>query len=280
MTMDHATLHELAAGAALDDLDPSERGQLDDHLTTCSSCRRLSAELDDVVGELALVAPALHPPAELRGQVLAAIHQSAGPRLTLVPAATAAGSVRTRSSTVAPTITPADGHPARRTAVTRWAGLAAAAVFAFAAVGLGVQNQQLSEEAAAANVALAEANAELGARQAAVAVALDPAHVTVTLHAEPVAAAANAVVMFRPGTTDAYLMATELPATPAGQVYQLWFADAAGVHALGTFHHDGQGPFVAPFGVDLASSAAAMVTLEPEGGAVGEPGPQVVFGEF
>jgi hypothetical protein len=86
--------------------------------------------------------------------------------------------------------------------------------------------------------------------------------------------------MFRPGTTESYLLANDLPATPAGQVYQLWFADTAGVHALGTFHHDGEGPFVAPFGVDLGSSAAAMVTLEPEGGAVGEPGPQVVFGEF
>ncbi len=63
---------------------------------------------------------------------------------------------------------------------------------------------------------------------------------------------ALARVVFRPGTTDAFLMATELPATPAGHVYQLWVADAAGVHALGTFRHDGRGAFIAPFGVDLA----------------------------
>ena len=44
--------------------------------------------------------------------------------------------------------------------------------------------------------------------------------------------------------------------------------------------YDGRGPFVAPFGVDLADGAAAMVTLEPMGGATGEPGPQVVFGEL
>jgi hypothetical protein len=37
---------------------------------------------------------------------------------------------------------------------------------------------------------------------------------------------------------------------------------------------------VVPVGVDLAGSSAAMVTLEPTGGAVGEPGPQVVFGEL
>ena len=59
-----------------------------------------------------------------------------------------------------------------------------------------------------------------------------------------------------------------------------WHADAAGVHALDTFQHDGDGQFLTRFGVDLGSSAAAMITLEPEGGAVGEPGPQVAFGEL
>lgn len=76
----------------------------------------------------------------------------------------------------------------------------------------------------------------------------------------------TAVLVYRPGSTDAYLMAMDLPATPDGQVYQLWVADGAGVHALGTFPFDGQGAFVAPFGVDLGTSAAAMLTLEPEGG--------------
>lgn len=260
--MDHATLRELAAGAALDDLDGGERHEFERHLATCAPCRRLSTELDDVVGELALAAPLLYPPTELRGNVLAALREPAMAHLSLVPDAPRA--IR--------------GETAGR--IARWGGLAAAAVFAIVAVGLAAQNQRLDEQVATANAALADARVQLLARQAAVAVAADPGHVTVALHAEPVAPAASAVVMFRPGTTEAYLLATDLPATPAGQVYQLWFADTDGVHALGTFHHDGEGPFVAPFGVDLASSAAAMVTLEPEGGAVGDPGPQVVFGEF
>lgn len=260
--MDHAALRELAAGAALDDLDGGERRELERHLDACASCRRLATELDDVVSELALAAPMLHPPADLRGHVLAALHEPGGTPLSLVPSARRAA----RAETVE--------------RIARWGGLAAAAVFAIVAVGLAVQNQQLDEQVAAANAALADARVQSLARQAAVAVAADPGHVTVALHAEPVAPAASAVVMFRPGTNEAYLLANDLPATPAGQVYQLWFADAAGVHALGTFHHDGDGPFVAPFGVDLGASAAAMVTLEPEGGAVGEPGPQVVFGEF
>lgn len=264
--MDHAALRELAAGAALDDLEGDERLAFERHLTTCVRCRRLSSDLDDVVGELALAAPLLAPPADLRGNVLAALRAPVPAHLTLVPVPVPDAPRAVR------------GETAGR--IARWGGLAAAAVFAIVAVGLAVQNQRLDEEVAAANVALADAQIQLLARQAAVAVAADPEHVTVALQAEPVAPGASAVVMFRPGTTESYLLANDLPATPAGQVYQLWFADAAGVHALGTFHHDGEGPFVAPFGVDLASSAAAMVTLEPEGGAVGDPGPQVVFGEF
>jgi len=267
--VDHATLRELAAGAALDDLDPGEALTLERHLPECPSCRGLSADLDQVVGELALAAPALRPPAGLRDHVLDALHAPSAPALAVLDGgrrtdrATAGGA---SSTTVGSR--PAGANPR----IARWGGLAAAAVFAFAAIGLGAQNRQLDERVTATAAQLADAQARLQARQAAVALVADPAHLEVALHAEPVAPAAQAVVMFRPGTT--------LPATRTGQVYQLWYADASGVHPLGTFHHDGQGPFVAPFGVDLGSSAAAMVTLEPVGGAVGEPGPQVVFGEF
>ena len=47
-----------------------------------------------------------------------------------------------------------------------------------------------------------------------------------------------------------------------------------------TVSFDGSGTFVAPIGVDLAGSTAVMITLEESGGAINEPGPQVVFGEL
>ena len=272
--MDHASIRELAAGAALDDLDADERQELDRHLAACRSCRRLAGDLDDVVGELALVAPVRKPPTALRASVLDALREPPRPALHLVADATPPDGTKIQAAPVTTIV------PARASRIPVWAGIAAAAVFAVIAVGLGAQNQRLGGEVAAANEALAVAQSQLQARQAAVAVAADPQHVTVAMHAEPMASAANAVVMFRPGTADAYLMATDLPATPEGQVYQLWYADGSGVHPLGTYSFDGEGAFVAPFGVDLTSSAAAMVTLEPVGGAVGEPGPQVVFGEF
>jgi hypothetical protein len=190
-----------------------------------------------------------------------------------VSSAPAAG----RDTTPVPVI---DLAERRRWRAIGMAGVGMAAVLAIAAVGLGTRNAELTDEAAAARVALAEAQAQVTSRNAALTLIAQPGNVTAPLHAEPIAPDATAMVVFQPGSDESYLMATGLPATPQGQVYQLWYADGAGVHALGTFHHDGSGAFVAPFGVDLADSAAAMVTLEPEGGAQGEPGPQVVFGEF
>ena len=106
------------------------------------------------------------------------------------------------------------------------------------------------------------------------------AHVTVALHGDAIAPDAEAAVVFVPGDDASYVVARNLPATPAGHGYQLWYADEAGVHPLQTVAYDGSGTFLAPIGVDLADSSAVMITLEAEGGAQGEPGPQVVFGEL
>jgi anti-sigma-K factor RskA len=255
--MDHRTHHELAAGAALDDLDAAERREFEAHVVGCRACRSLSRDLGDVLADLALLAPARTPPLALRGSVLGAVSLAwANP-----PAV-----IRRPTSTI-------PGRPPDRWRLGTIAGLAAAAVFAIVAVGLGLQVRT-------ANDALVASQARLADQAAAMALILDPAHRTASLSAEPVAPIASAVVVYRPGTDEAFVMADHLPATPDGTVYQLWVADAAGVHPLGTFRHDGHGPIVAPFGVDLGTSAAVMITLEPAGGAVGEPGPQVVFGEL
>lgn len=278
--LDHESLRLLAAGAALDDLDVAERADYDRHLAGCAACQGLAVDLDDVVTDLALVAPTLIPPHSLRDDVLAALR---GPDATEDTLPTRARATLLALPTPAPTS--ADGPSAGPAAVSPprvalWGSLGLAAVLGVVAVGLGAQTVRLNEQVAAANALAAEAQLKIAAREAALALVADPSHRTASLHAEPVAPVATAIVVYRPGSTDAYLMAMDLPATPVGQVYQLWVADDAGVHALGTFHFDGRGAFIAPFGVDLGSSAAAMVTLEPEGGAQGEPGPQVVFGEI
>jgi hypothetical protein len=284
--MDHGSFRELAAGSVLGDLDRAELAEFEAHRSTCRECRDLLEELGGVAFDLALAAPARRPPPALRDAVLSSIAASAVPlRPSLAPA------VATAASTPAG-LTPSDNltriddlrHEARRLRAFAFTGLAAAAVLAVVAVSFGIRSLQLSDqvvtaraEAQAAEAALATQNSDMSG---AMAVALDPSHLTAGLHAEPAAPAASAIVVYRPGSDEAYLMATDLPATPSGSVYQLWVADASGVHALGTYRFDGNGTFVAPFAHDLADASATMVTLEPAGGAIGEPGPQVMFGEL
>jgi hypothetical protein len=268
--MDHGTYRELAAGAALDDLDASERSSLDGHLRVCGPCRGDASALADTAGLLALAAPRRVPPASLRGDVMAAIAAS-GAMASSAPILDL-GAIR-RERTIY-----------RRLS---FAGLAAAAALAIAVGALGASAAGLRGDLDAAardlDAAAAErdaAVARLAATDGAMSVVLAPDHATATLTPEPMAAGATVYVVFRPGTTEAWLMAGQLPATPAGHVYQLWSADKAGVHPLTMFTCDGSHACLAPFGVDLAVAKATMITLEPAGGAQGEPGPQVAFGNL
>lgn len=305
--MDHRAYRELAAGAALDDLDPRERASLDAHLSTCPPCRTDARALVDTAGLLALAVPRREPPASLRGAVLAAIAASEDrpfgvPAVSLAYAAGAPPLARPGAPALARPGAPAgratidrgagDAAPAQvvdldalrreRTRYRRlsFAGLAVAAALAIAVGGLGAAaaglSTQLDETARQRDAAVAQ----LATNDAAMSVVLAPDHATATLTPEPMAARAVVYVVYRPGTSEAWMMAADLPASPAGTVYQLWAADAAGVHALTTFTCDGQSACLAPFGVDLAPATATMITLEPAGGAQGEPGPQVAFGEL
>jgi anti-sigma-K factor RskA len=263
----------LAAGAALEDLEADEWREYEAHRRTCADCARLEVELDHVLADLALAVPERRPPPDLLDALRRAISADAvagGP--------------------------PADGHPAQVVAPSNvipfaradrradrrpiLAAVGLAAALAVVSVGLGARSVALSDELGSARAQLGRMQEALGHQGAAMAVAVHPSHETAQLHAEPSAPGATAFVVYVPGSDEAWLVANGLPPTPDGHAYQLWFADTAGVHGLGTFTFDGQGAFVAPFSVDLASSSAAMVTLEPIGGATGDPGPQVVSGEL
>ncbi len=71
--MNHRRFRELAAGAALDDLEPTETAALAGHLATCMACRHDLIALVDVAGLLALAAPSRRPCRTLKDSVLAAI---------------------------------------------------------------------------------------------------------------------------------------------------------------------------------------------------------------
>jgi hypothetical protein len=284
--MDHRAYRELAAGAALDDLDAAERAALDAHLAACEACRTASRELADTAGMLTYAVPRRIAPASLRGSVLAAIAAS-----ERHPVGVSAATLAYAGVAVAPGGPgPRPAAPALELQMLRrersryrrlsFAGLAAAAALAIAVGALGASAAGLRSDLDAATRERDTAVAQLATTDQAMSVVLAPDHATAALTPDPMAAQATVFVVYRPGTTEAWLMAGNLPATPAGHVYQLWSADAAGVHALTTFTCDGTHACLAPFGVDLAAASATMITLEPAGGAQGEPGPQVAFGKL
>jgi hypothetical protein len=260
--MDHRPFRELAAGAALHDLSLSERAMLRVHEMTCRACAALRRDLDETAAMLSL-APRQRPaPDALRAAVMRAI--------------TSGASVDD----------PVDREMAALRGETRrlraWsiAGLAVAAVLAVAVAGVGLRTVSLSDQLGASEANSRSMETRLAGQEAAIALALAPDHVTTPLGAMPAAPGAIAAVVYEPGSTQAYLVAQRMPPTPPGHVYQLWVADEAGVHPLATFTYDGTGVLVADFGTDLAGKKAAMVTLEPEGGSIGAPGPELLLGEL
>jgi anti-sigma factor RsiW len=267
--MSHEAERLLAAGAVLDDLDPDERAEYEAHRGTCTECRGMELELDHVMADLALVAEERVPPPDLL----------AGIRLALAAEVDAP-----RTAATAPVLLPpADSNviPLRRASRgPMFAALAIAAGLGVVALGLGARTVTLQEDLNSTSAQVASLESSLAGQGGAMTVALNPAHVTVALHGDAIAPDAEAAVVFIPGDDASYVVARNLPATPSGHGYQLWYADAAGVHPLQTVSFDGSGTFVAPIGVDLADSTAVMLTLEESGGATDEPGPQVVFGEL
>jgi hypothetical protein len=283
----------LAAGAALDDLSPDERAAFESHAATCADCRTLELELGSVLADLALAAPERKPPADLFAGIRLAMDAEDS---RSIPTAFRGSSAwdAPMDDTGATTVTPvaafaasADPEPsnvvsiaaARTSRRIAYAAVGLAAAFGLVAVGLGARTAGMQDDLDRSTAQVAALQAQTANQGGVVAAAMNPQHVTVALHAEPLAPQASATVVFVPGSTTAYLVAQNLPATPAGHGYQLWYADDAGVHPLQTVAFDGTGAFVAPLAVDLAKSKAVMVTLEETGGAQGEPGPQVVFGE-
>ncbi len=282
--------HLLAAGAALEDLEPAEAEAWGAHRAGCVACRALEGDLAAVLVDLSLAVPERIPPPDLLDAVRRAIRADGtfGPVLPFMPVGVEPPAVEPAA---AGTAAPASLDDARVRHVARGGArrgalgghgaiLGIAAALAIAAVGLGARSIALQGDLDRVSTRIGSLQARLSGQDVAIVAAVDPGRVAVALHAEPLAPAAAATVMYVPGSSRAVVVVDGLPATPPGRAYQLWYADAAGVHPLQTVSFDGNGSFIEPLGVDLSTAAAVMITLEDAGGATGDPGPQVVFGQL
>ena len=255
------------AGRALGDLDVAEQRAVDAHLRSCGVCRSLTRDLDGVLTELAFVASPRPVPAGLGPSIMSAIHREA-----TVPVRSVG---RSRSAPLVGAVL----RPVRFAGLGRaiGVGLAAAAVLAIAV--LGSQVVDLRDQLGRAQLVARDTADALAARNVAMQVVADPSHASAWLSPSSSEVVTGALMVYVPGSTDAFLVAAGLPATPDGRVYQFWYADVGGVHGGVTFHHDGEGVLVIPVQVDLGGAQAAMLTIEADGGAAA-PSQDVVFGEL
>jgi hypothetical protein len=232
MTTGHAVWEELAAGHALDALEPEDEQAFLAHLRGCDRCAADLAALRDVTGELAYAAEPAEPPADLGRRIMAA-------------------AAAARPASFAP---PSGAVPPRRVRMPGAAPLAAAAAVVLA-VALGAWNLDLRARNAATTAAIARRNAALAC------LATPGAPKALLTSANAVRGAACV------GGDRAYLVVDRLPRNDAArQIYVLWWRDGAGgLHPVQGFDVEDSGPsvYALPLAVAPGDVRGMAVSLEP-----------------
>ena len=277
----HDELREHAGLYVLGALTPTERAAFEAHLATCVDCAAEVRSLAPLAGALAQAVPQSEPSPGLRARVLASVGASS---------ADAAGEGRLKpDATHQP---PATSHQPPVTTFVPW--LAAAASLALA-VALGAYAAQLRTRVSDLEVRLREATlrADASERQIAdarrtaadaqsqVAVLAAPDLARIDLAGQqPVAPQASARA-FWSRSRGLVFTASNLPALPAGRIYQLWVltAQPAPISA-GLLRPDANGRANAVFDTppDIPRPTAMAVTIEPNGGVPAPTGDKYLVG--
>jgi anti-sigma-K factor RskA len=255
----------LAAPYVLGALDPADRRAFEAHLASCSLCTDEIRSLSRATDALAHAVPQHTPRPELRARVLAAIADT--PR---------AGGVVVHD------------RPAIR--VRDWLPLAAAILVA---AGAGVyawtlQNRVVTLEArlddaerraALADRSLLEARRVSGEAQTALAVLAAPDLTRIDLAGLPPALQARARALWSRNRGMVFTV-SNLPAAPAGRVYQVWVVTAQAPVSAGLLMPDPSGGATTFFEtpVDIPPPLAIAVTLEPAGGVPAPTGDKYLIG--
>ncbi len=262
---DHEALIELAGLYVLGALSAADRADFEVHLATCATCAAEVRSFEQIPPALAQLAPPAQPPADARQWILKAI-QTAPPETRVW--------------------TPSVGRE-------NFLFLATAASLALA-IGLGAYAVRLRDRVSDLDLRLAQETlrAETSDRQAAQVrqVALDaqssvsvltaPDLARIDLAGQTVAPSA-AGRAFWSRSRGLVFTASNLPALPAGRVYQLWVltAQPAPISA-GLLKPDATGRVTAVFNTppDLPKPVAMAVTIEPDGGVPAPTGDKYLVG--
>jgi anti-sigma-K factor RskA len=249
-------LAQLYEEYALGVLEGEERAEIERHLARkCPKCVPGVAEARGIASQLALAAPSVEPPAELRARIMDAVNASGD-------------AARATSRIEQKTVTP------ERAMFPAWAWLAAAAlalITGYTIRQMSRQTDQLAELRQQMKIATMQSQAlqnqlELDRMVASVMLSPDSRQ----LKLEPADKNMPAVHAYLHPHMGVAITADQMPSMPAARTLQLWFVPKSGKPvSAAIFHPDttGQIALVAPVTIPLNEIAALAVTDEPAGGS-------------
>ncbi len=272
--MTHEELRELSGGYALGVLDEPERRAFERHLATCASCAAEIRDFTAVASALALDVPQVEPPTSLRERVLRAATQPGPQPAVIEPIA------EHRALPGEPAGRPLKQQPRRPRRESLLALLSAAAVVIAVALGayavslqrriaaLEEQVRSAADRAAQSQQQLVQlrAAADLSTQVRSILAAADLRRLDLAGTQAAPAASGRAFWSQREGLVVAF---ANLPATDAGQVYQLWVIPPGGAPVdagLLELEPDGRALTLARAGTSQRVGTVA-ITLEPAGGS-------------
>jgi anti-sigma-K factor RskA len=249
-------LEQLYDEYALGVLEGEERAELEEHLArACPTCTPGVAAARGFISQLALAAPDVEPPAELRAKIMDSVKAS-GEAL--------------RGITQVIPANPAE----KKTSFPAWAWLVAAMlalITGYSVRQMNRQNDQLAELRKEMKVATMQTQAlqnqlEMDRMVSSVMLSSDSKQ----LKLEPADKNMPVVHAYLHPHMGVAITADQMPSMPSARTLQLWYVPKSGKPvSAAIFHPDssGQVAFVAPVTIPLNEIAALAVTDEPAGGS-------------
>jgi anti-sigma-K factor RskA len=242
--MTHTDFEQLAAGYVLGALEPDDEHTFRRHLEGCATCEAAVRELEGVVGALAYTATPVEPPPSLRASIRREIGGTARPR-SARPAVTA----------------PAQVRPIRRGWTSGLVGRVAVAASIIAVIALGFWNLSLRDQ----NDLYQQ---RIAAFEQAYQLLNDPAAQAVHLDQGPAAQQGTRATALVSSPQDKGVLVVEnLPALPAGRVYEVWGipsgAEPAQAAVPGGVFRPSTGISVVDFEMPIQPNMTFAVTNEP-----------------
>jgi anti-sigma-K factor RskA len=255
---------------ALDALTGDDRARVDQHLATCTACRRELEELRGDAALLALSAAGARPPQRARKRLLEAVASEAAANATLAQNARSSG-------TPAPRVVEASS----RHSWWGWLGWAATAAVLVLAAAFWKENAVLKQSLATASSREAESAREMEALRKIAEPILEPEAQQVTLVAAKTPPQPQGKAFYLRSRGSLVFLANNLSPLPPQKAYELWLIPVSGAPIpAGVFKPNAHGSASVvnpPLPAGMEAKAFA-ITIENEAGATTPTMPIVMMG--